>query len=83
MESTLSVCPVCTEFGTTPITLKTGRNGHKYRCPSLDCGAEYWIKVTKGPIPNYDSLTANKYISSEYCLQLKPSQKRHKAKGFK
>lgn len=51
MAITLTVCPVCTEHGVTPITLKLSKAGHKYQCP--ECKAEYWLKVTKNSDPNY------------------------------
>ncbi|MDR0513388.1 MAG: hypothetical protein LBG93_09900 [Treponema sp.] len=67
MATTLVVCPICTEFGTTPETLKVSKTGHKYRCSN--CTAEYWLKVTKGPVCNDDFLPDDEDSAIEYCIQ--------------
>jgi transposase-like protein len=48
MSAELCVCPVCTEFETTPVPIKKSpRLGNKYRCKI--CETEFWLKVTKEP----------------------------------
>ena len=47
MSFSLVICPVCTEFGITPISLKQTKNGEKFLCQK--CSAEYLFKVTKKP----------------------------------
>jgi len=66
MAFTLPVCPVCTEFGITPVVLKISRTGHKYRCQK--CNAEYWLKVTKEAVFTDDFFADNEGSAVEYCI---------------
>jgi len=48
MSALLSICPVCTEFETSPDEIKKSKRlGYKFHCKK--CGAEYWLNITKEP----------------------------------
>ena len=66
-NSVLTVCPVCTEYGTTPTVIKISKTGHKYRCQK--CKAEYWLKVTKEACLNDNSSISDESDPSVFCFQ--------------
>jgi transposase-like protein len=48
MTGLLDICPVCTEFETTPKRIKHSiKLGDKFVCEK--CKSEFWLKVTKEP----------------------------------